>query len=78
MNNLTKTSVLFALSLTTLIGCGKSQESYTTDYLYANDDIRAKVLAECAENKQSDTNCKNANDADGRKKVDEFNQSRRK
>ena len=65
-------TVPVALSILALIGCGKSQESYTSD------DIRAKVLAECAENKQSDTNCKNANDADGRKKVDEFNQSRRK
>lgn len=72
MNNLTKTSVLLALSLTTLIGCGKSQENYTTDYLYANDDIRAKVLAECAENKQSDTNCKNANEAEGKKQTDEY------
>ncbi len=71
-------TVPVALSILALIGCGKNQESYTSDYLYANDDIRAKVLAECAENKQSDTNCKNANDADGRKKVDEFNQSRRK
>ncbi|UZA49984.1 EexN family lipoprotein (plasmid) [Moraxella bovis] len=67
-----KTTALIALSVIALIGCGKSQESYTSDYLYANDDIRAKVLAECAENKQSDTNCKNANDADGRKKVDEY------
>lgn len=67
-----KTTALVALSVIALIGCGKSQESYTSDYLYANDDIRAKVLAECAENKQSDTNCKNANDADGRKKVDEY------
>lgn len=69
---------LIALSITALTGCGKTQESYTTDYLYANDDVRAKVLAECTQNKQSDSNCKNANDADGRKKVDEFNQSRRK
>lgn len=73
-----KTTALVALSVIALIGCGKSQESYTSDYLYANDDIRAKVLAECAENKQSDTNCKNANDADGRKKVDEYrNQTNR-
>jgi lipoprotein len=63
---------LIALSLTALAGCGKSQESYTVDYLLANDDVRAKVLAECAENKQSDANCKNANEADGKKKVDEY------
>lgn len=61
-----------AIALMALAGCGDKQESYTTDYLYANDDIRAKVLAECAENKQSDSNCKNANEADGRKKVDEY------
>lgn len=69
---------LIALSLTALAGCGKSQESYTSDYLYANDDIRAKVLAECAENKQSDANCKNANEADGKKKVDEWRKARYK
>lgn len=61
-----------AIALMALVGCGDKQESYTTDYLYANDDIRAKVLAECAENKQSDSNCKNANEADGKKKVDEY------
>lgn len=61
-----------AIVLMALVGCGDKQESYTTDYLYANDDIRAKVLAECAENKQSDSNCKNANEADGKKKVDEY------
>lgn len=61
-----------AIALMALAGCGDKQESYTTDYLYANDDIRAKVLAECAENKQSDSNCKNANEADGKKKVDEY------
>lgn len=71
-------TVVITLSLIAIIGCGNKQESYTTDYLYANDDIRAKVLAECAENKQSDSNCKNANEADGKKKLDDFNQSRRK
>lgn len=63
---------LIALSITALTGCGKTQESYTTDYLYANDDVRAKVLAECAENKQSDTNCENANEAEGKKQTDEY------
>lgn len=69
---------LIALSLTALAGCGKSQESYTVDYLLANDDVRAKVLAECAENKQSDANCKNANEADGKKKADEWRKARYK
>lgn len=69
---------LIALSMTALAGCGKSQESYTVDYLLANDDVRAKVLAECAENKQSDANCKNANEADGKKKVDEWRKARYK
>lgn len=73
-----KNAFLIALSLTALAGCGSKQETYTADYLYANDELRAKVLAECVENKQSDSNCKNANEADGKKKVDKFNQSRRK
>lgn len=59
---------LIALSITALTGCGKTQESYTTDYLYANDDVRAKVLAECTENKQSQENCSAAHDAESKKK----------
>lgn len=63
------TTLLTALVLT---ACGSKQETYTSDYLYANDDIRAKVLAECAENKQSQENCTAAHDAESKKKNDEF------
>ncbi len=59
-----------------LTACG--QESYTTDYLYEYDDVRATVLAECKENKQTDDNCKNANEANDRKAIENFNESRRK
>lgn len=55
-----------------LTACGKKQETYTVDYLYENDDVRATVLADCAENKQTDTNCKNANDAESKKKAEEW------
>lgn len=67
-----KPTTIAVLLVTILTACGSKQETYTSDYLYANDDIRAKVLAECAENKQSDTNCKNANEAEGRKQADEY------
>lgn len=66
--------VILSLGVCTVLAltaCNK-QETYTTDYLYTNDDVRATVLADCAENKQSDANCKNANEADGKKKVDEY------
>lgn len=58
----------FALLLT---ACGE-KETYTVDYLKQNDDVRAKVLAECAENKQTDQNCKNANEAKDIIAVQEF------
>ncbi len=59
------------LSTILLSACGK-QETYTTDFLLENDDVRATVLAECKENKQSDENCKNANEAKDRKTLEEF------
>lgn len=64
--------LLFILfSALALTACNK-QETYTTDYLYANDDIRAKVLADCTANKQSQENCTAANDAENKKKVDKY------
>lgn len=63
-----KNAFLIALSLTALAGCGSKQETYTADYLYANDELRAKVLAECTENKQSQENCTAAHDAESKKK----------
>ncbi len=57
-----------ALTVTLLLSaCGK-QETYTADFLLQNDDVRATVLAECAENKQTDENCKNAKAAEYMKK----------
>lgn len=67
--------VILSLGVCTVLAltaCNK-QESYTADYLYANDDIRAKVLADCTANKQSQENCTAANDAENKKKVDDFN-----
>ncbi len=61
------TSIFFTIFLT---ACG--QESYTADYLYENDDVRATVLAECKENKQTDNNCKNANEANDKKLSEEY------
>lgn len=56
---------VFALSL--LGGCSAAKEEYTADYLFEHDDIRNKVLDDCKSNKQTDTNCKNANLAKARK-----------
>lgn len=68
------TKLLTATLLTTLVltACGSKQETYTADYLYANDDVRAKVLAECIENKQSQENCTAANEAENKKQVDAY------
>lgn len=64
---LTATAFFSVLSLT---ACG--EETYTTDYLTQNDDIRSQVLADCALNKQSDENCENANEAESNKAADDY------
>lgn len=67
-----KLIVLSSLVLSTsvfLTACGGSD--YTVDYLYENDDVRAKVLADCKSNKESDSNCGNANQAEQMKKSKE-------
>ncbi len=69
MNKILLTSSILATTFM-LTACG--QESYTADYLYEHDDVRATVLAECKENKQTDDNCKNANQAEDKKKVEAF------
>lgn len=56
-----------------LVGCSK-QEEYTVDYLYKHDDIRQKVINDCKVNKQTDSNCKNASEAEAKK----FNSSENK
>lgn len=66
-----KNIALFTLVVTLATGCNK-QETYTVDYLLANDDIRATVLTDCAANKQSQENCAAANEAEGRKKAKEL------
>ena len=42
-------------------------ESYTSDYLYENDELRAQVLEDCKENEQSQDNCNNAHSAESKK-----------
>ena len=57
---------IFAVSviaITALVGCGK-KETYTVDFLKENEAKRTEVLNDCKANKQSDENCKNANEAD--------------
>lgn len=67
---------VFALSL--LFGCTAAKEEYTADYLFEHDDIRNKVLDDCKANKQTDTNCKNANIAKARKFNSSDNKTRLK
>lgn len=55
---------IFALvTVTALVGCGK-KETYTVDFLKENEAKRTEVLNDCKANKQTDENCKNANEAD--------------
>lgn len=69
--NLINLATIALLSASTLTACSKPK-SYTTDFLYENDDIRTQVLADCKANKQTDDNCKNANEAEGKKTVENF------
>lgn len=57
---LTLTIISTALALT---ACGKT-ETYTVDFLKENEAKRIEVLEACKQNKQSDENCKNANEAE--------------
>lgn len=60
-----KHATLFTLSvivITALTACGK-QETYTVDFLKENEQKRNEILEACKANKQSDENCKNANEA---------------
>ncbi len=45
----------------------ESSDSYTSDYLYENDELRTKVLEDCKENNQSQDNCSNAHSAETKK-----------
>lgn len=53
---------LSVIAITTLTGC--KQETYTVDFLKENEAKRTEVLEACKQNKQSDENCKNANEAE--------------
>lgn len=52
---------LFVIAMTALTAC--KQETYTVDFLKENEAKRTEVLEACKANKQSDENCKNANEA---------------
>lgn len=56
-----KNFALIPVIALTLTACGG--EKYTTDYLYKNPAKRHEVLKACAENKESNDNCVNANTA---------------
>ena len=66
---LTTFLTISAITATALTGC--KQETYTVDYLKENEAKRIEVLEACKANKQSDENCKNANEADALIKLDE-------
>lgn len=53
-----------------LVSCGEQKtETYTADYLKTHDDVRAKVLADCKENKQTPENCTTANAVETKKRI---------
>lgn len=57
-----KKLTLFTIALISLTAC--KQETYTVDFLKENEQKRNEVLEACKTNKQSDENCKNANQAE--------------
>lgn len=65
-----------AVTSLVLTACGSNTESYTVDYLQENDDIRTQVLEDCKENKQTDSNCQNANDAENKIKAEEYRKAK--
>lgn len=66
------TFAISIFSVSALSACSSEPESYTADFLYENNDIRAQVLEDCKANKQSDSNCQNANDAESKMKSEEW------
>lgn len=59
-----KAITLFTISvITAILLTGCKQETYTVDFLKENEAKRIEVLEACKDNKQSDENCKNANEA---------------
>lgn len=61
-----KLNSIFTISIlaTTLLATGCTKETYTVDFLKENEAKRLEVLEACKQNKQSDENCKNANEAE--------------
>lgn len=68
-----KKLALFTITLLSLTAC--KQETYTVDFLKENEQKRNEVLEACKQNKQSDENCNNANEAQTRIKSEEFKKS---
>lgn len=58
---LNKLLILSTLSAVALTACAK--ETFTVDFLRENHEKRKEILADCKLNKQSDENCRNANQA---------------
>ncbi|AWY21829.1 EexN family lipoprotein [Moraxella bovis] len=58
-----KAITLFTLSMIAFSLTACKQETYTVDFLKENEAKRTEVLEACKQNKQSDENCKNANEA---------------
>lgn len=71
-----KAITLVTLSIIALSLTACKQETYTVDFLKENETKRMEVLEACKTNKQSDENCKNANEAqkfiDDKKSADFF------
>lgn len=71
-----KASTLFTLSILAISLTACKQETYTVGFLKENEAKRTEVLEACKQNKQSDENCKNANEAqkfiDEKKSADFF------
>lgn len=67
-------SIMFVpfLAVGSLTACGSEPESYTADFLYENNEVREQVLEDCKANKQTDDNCKNANEANNKKSAEEY------
>lgn len=58
-NNVTATATAPANSNTATA----TGQNFTVDYLKANESVRNQILEDCKANKQTDQNCKNANEA---------------
>lgn len=69
MNKYLLTFAVSVFSVGFLSACSSEPESYTVDFLSENEEVRSTVLEDCKANKQSDENCKNANEAEAKSQV---------